>query len=1053
MNTPDSRLEGVFWTVTERPGLVLTVAIILVAVTGLGLRGLVKDTSVEAFIPPGHASLKAEDEVVEVFGLSDPVAIALITRDGSSVFDKDVLELVAKITDRLSRFPNVRPGRIRSLATESSISGDGETLEVKRYIDPYNLTADAAADARQRWRGMEAHHGTLVSDDETGTVVMADLTDQQLAADTYEAILDLTDELADGTVDIHVAGPGAVSGFLSRYIDRDARKLQPLVFILVIGFIYLAFRRITALPGPMFVVAGSTLGAMGIMGWAGIPYFAITNALPVIIVAVSVADSIHILSAVYQRREQYPHTDLRRIVVVAMADVARPITLTTVTTIAGFTGIAAVSIMPPITWFAVFAGVGIALAWLLSMSALPNLLLLVDVGRSPAFASWRENRPGALGRFLSRLAGRSRQRHRVTVIAFAVLAIMALAGAMQLRIDRSQVENFASDEPIRIADEAINGRFAGTAFLDVIIDAGKPDGLLNVEAMTAIRNLQSYFESLPHVRKTVSIVDYLGELDAALNDSVSEDATPRSLPEHDEEIGEYLFVYEISGDPTDLDEEIDGYYRSALVRGVLSARYFSESRVAVNALESWLDSNVRSDGIKATLAGNVNVGYHWMESLKLSHFKSVLLSLLLVYAASAIFFRSVGTGAIAVIPVAFTVLVLYACMGLLGIYLEPATSMFAAIALGVGVDFAIHLVDRLLRALEEHGNVANALDKALPPVARACFFNSAALALGFSVLMISDLPTLTRFGGLVTLAAVASYLTALVIVPPLFAIASLRRARQANDHQGHRRETTTLLLLFLIVISASPVALAAPMTAEDLVAQIDAREEGVAASRRIRMTLTDRRDRVDERVALVHKLRTAEARLTRVTFIEPKRRRGFAFLSREPFVEDRVDERWMFLPRQRRTRRIPPSNRGDSFFGTDFSYDDIQSELKFDSGDWRFQYGGEQSTADGTRYVLSGTPNDERIAAELGYGAFSAVIDEGTWLPLEIRFTDRAGRPLKTIEVLDWTTISGIHTPLDIRAINHQTGHRTRFEISDIEYPETLPDRLFDQRALARGLP
>lgn len=1052
MNTPDSRLEGVFWTVTERPGLVLTIVIILVAVAGLGLRGLVKDTSVEAFIPPGHASLKAEDEVTEVFGLSDPVAIALITRDGSSVFAKDVLELVAQITDRLSRFPNVRPDRIRSLATESSISGDGETLEVERYIDPYNLTADTAADARQRWRRMEAHHGTLVSDDETGTVVMADLADPQLAADTYEAILDLTDELADSRVDIHVAGPGAVSGFLSRYIDRDARKLQPFVFILVIGFVYLAFRRITALPGPIFVVAGSTLGAMGIMGWAGIPYFAITNALPVIIVAVSVADSIHILSAVYQRREQYPDTDLHRIVVVAMADVARPITLTTVTTIAGFTGIAAVSIMPPITWFAVFAGVGIALAWLLSMSALPNLLLLVDAGRSPAFVSWRENRPSALGRFLSRLAGRSRQRHRVTVIAFALLAIMASVGAMQLRIDRSQVENFASEEPIRIADEAINGRFAGTAFLDVIIDAGSPDGLLNVEAMTTIRSLQSYFESLPHVRKTVSIVDYLGELDAALNDSDSEDAIPRSLPEHDEEIGEYLFVYEISGDPTDLDEEIDGDYRSALVRGVLSARYFSESRVALTALESWLDANVRSDGIEATLAGNVNVGYHWMESLKLSHFESVLLSLLLVYLASAIFFRSAGTGAIAVIPVAFTVLVLYACMGLLEIYLEPATSMFAAIALGVGVDFAIHLVDRLQRALEEHGNVAVALDKALPPVARACFFNSAALALGFSALMISDLPTLTRFGGLVTLAAVASYLTALVIVPPLFAIASLRRARQAKDHQRQRPKATTLLLL-LIVIPASPVAFAAPMTAEGLVAQIDSREEGVAASRRISMTLTDRRDRVDERVALVHRLTTAEARLTRVTFIEPKRRRGFAFLSRESLVEDRADERWMFLPRQRRTRRIPPSSRGDSFFGTDFSYDDIQSELKFDSGDWRFQYGGEQSTANGTRYVLAGTPKDDRIAAELGYGAFSAVIDEGTWLPLEIRFMDRAGRPLKTIEVLDWTTISGIHTPLDIRAINHQTGHRTRFEISDIEYPETLQDRLFDQRALERGLP
>ena len=78
-----------------------------------------------------------------------------------------------------------------------------------------------------------------------------------------------------------------------------------------------------------------------------------------------------------------------------MVDVARPITLTTITTIAGFSGIAMTAIMPPIMWFAVFAMVGVALAWVFSILALPNLVVIINPSASPAFKSWAQDRPPA----------------------------------------------------------------------------------------------------------------------------------------------------------------------------------------------------------------------------------------------------------------------------------------------------------------------------------------------------------------------------------------------------------------------------------------------------------------------------------------------------------------------------------------------------------------------------------------------------------------------------------------------------------------------------------
>ena len=83
--------------------------------------------------------------------------------------------------------------------------------------------------------------------------------------------------------------------------------------------------------------------------------------------------------------------------------------------------------------------------------------------------------------FLVRFGALSPLRYRSILAAFLVVTAVAVFGALQLRVDRSQVENFAAQEPIRIADETINRRFAGTAFLDVDNDAA-------VEALHRVLN-------------------------------------------------------------------------------------------------------------------------------------------------------------------------------------------------------------------------------------------------------------------------------------------------------------------------------------------------------------------------------------------------------------------------------------------------------------------------------------------------------------------------------------------------------------------------------------
>lgn len=1050
MNEHKPFLAAFFRSLVNAPRLTVCLGLLLILGTATGLTRLYKDTSVDAFIPADHPSLLANDRTAEVFGLTEPIAVAVMAAEGESIFNARALALIADLTEAISDLPNVRADRVVSLATESSIRGEDGSLLVDAYL-PAGINPPAIEDLARRWRNMPPHVNSLVAADESGAVIMAELVDSGAAAETYEAVQQLVAALPATATEGHeilIAGPGAVSGFLSSYIDQDARVLQPVVFLLIMLFLYVAFRSGRALLGPLLVVAGSAGGALGVMAWQGVAYFAITNALPVILVSISVADAIHVLSAYYQLRARRPSMPLREAIVLTMTEMSRPITLTTLTTMAGFVGIGVASIMPPIQYFAWYATLGVALAWLFSIVVLPAVMMLLRLQPSPAFSAWRQQKPDRLGELLARIGAIGAAHPGQVLAVFAGLLVFAALGAAQLRVDRSQVENFATDEPIRIADERINEAFAGTAFLDVIVDVDGQGDLLERGRMQGIAELQAYMETLPHVAKTVSIVDYLSLLHYALEERTP--AEVRLLPEADGALYQYLLVYEASGDPTDFEEEIDPEYQTALVRGVLDTPLYSDSVATVEALEAYLETGLAA-GLKGTVAGDVNVSYHWMSRLEATYFVGVGLSLVLVLIMSMLAFRSVGAGLVSVVPVAFTVLLLYGLMGYLDIYLEPATSMFAAISVGVGVDFAIHLVDRLRLALRlQGGDLAAAVALAMPGTARACFFNASALGVGFSVLLLSDLPMLQRFGGLVSVAAFASFLCALIIVPALYA-AGLKFARRLSGGAGITVSLVGLAVLTGAILIASPLQ-ASQLTGIEVAERVAARAEGEAASRTIQMTLTDRRGRVRQREAIVLKLNEPTLDATRISYLAPKSVRGVTFLSRE-LEEKARDDRWLYLPATRKVRRIPASDRGDYFLGTDFTYEDVQSDLKFDVADYRFRYEGSEQRRGALLHHISGDPVSQATARALGYGAFEAWVDPTCWMPVEIRFFDLKGQALKTIHVRDVRQVSGIWTAHEVEAVNHRTGHETLFRYRAVSYPESLPADYFDSTRLSQALP
>jgi predicted RND superfamily exporter protein/outer membrane lipoprotein-sorting protein len=1038
-----------FHFITEFPRRIIALGIVFILVTGMFIPSLVKDTTIDAFIAPENAAIQYRDKVKELFGLKDPIIVALVGEGENAIYQPAPLALVRDITNAIMTMDNVDPNKVMSLATEMSIRGTETDLFVDPLIPEGLITEETAEIARNQVNAMPLYLGNLVANDGSATLIVAEVLEQRLSGKTYEAILSHVAELAPTGYAIHVAGVGAVDGYLSAYIDKDTRRMMPFVVGVIIAMMFIAFRTPRSVGLPLIIVAGTASGTIGTMAAFGIPYFAITSALPVILVGISVADSIHVLTYYYTEQKAYPNRSSREIVIHACSSVWRPLVLTSVTTTIGFAGIAVTTNMPPMMWFSVFAIVGVMTALVLTLTVLPAALSLCKPMPCKALAD--QKRGGIVTRVLNHIGSVALARPLlVNGIALAIV-IVGVMGTNNLMVERETVNNFQNGEPIRVADELINERFNGTTYLDVVIEVPDEGGLYEPEVLKKVEALQVYLESLPAIQGSVSIVDYLKQLNKALN---ADDPAYYRVPDNRDLIEQLFLVHSATGDPTDFEEEVDTNFQTALVRSNLNIGLFSTVSETVQRVESYIAREFPDDSVKASLSGRAKLDHNWLSPLKKNHFTSLGVSILLIWVAASLLFRSSVAGTITLIPVVVAILMIYAVMGVFGIWLEPATSMFAPIAIGIGVDFSIHTVERVRYYTRNKGL---SLEEAMPIVTatsgRALFYNFASIFLGFSMVLFSELPTLNRFGELTTIALASSYLMALVVVPALIAILGTGRVFKPVKQ---KRAFSMATVVFIVATSVFMVSDAgqAQDTPEGraLGEKIVARAEAENIDQTITMVLTDRRGRTKERTARMLRKTGEDQRRMIIAFSKPANIKNTAFMTHDFNESTKSDNQWLYLPALRRSRRISASDRGDYFLGTDFTYEDIKDSTKFSLSDYQFAKEGVEEIAGLVYPILILTPISDTIAKELGYSKVRVAVDEETAMPVRAEYWDTAGNKLKTIDLEDRVNLGGFWTARKITATNHKTGHMTLFALSDIDYNVDLKLSTFTERKLRTGL-
>jgi predicted RND superfamily exporter protein len=757
--------------IVAHPRPVLVVGAVVALALGSGVFKLTRNTSPDAFIPPGHPALAAKQRVDAAFGLTEPIAVGVIRDAPGGVFNPKTLALIRDVTQAIQKLPHIGPRDVLSLATESGVYFDkngeiGFDLLMKQV--PTNAAGCEAL--KKDVLSYELYQGTLVAADGSAACIVIQLRDERHADDIYHGLRDLLAKFPVNDERLVVAGEAAVRVRMGKAVSDDALRMNFIVPLVMFVLIVLAYRTVRGTLLPMCVIGAAAAFALGLMGWCGVPVFIVTNGILVVIMALSVSYSLNLVGQYYEEQLDLRGRSREEVIAAACTTLFFPVLVTSTTDFTGFLAFYFTGGMPPIMYFGLFTCAGVLGALIYSFTVLPAGLAILPLKMSRAVAKQNKSgTPDLVSALLGRMGGLIFRRRRAVLAVGAVLLGLGGWGTSKLIVNDARILAFKTHHPLVQAAKALNERFDGTTQLNIVLTASNQGALLRPEVLRQIETLEAFTETLPHVGGTHSVAGWVKRAHQRLNEEKPEFY---AIPSDPKDTKFYLDSLRAPTCPMSslLREVIDPTYTTAnLIVRMRSSEYIYERQV-IQAVEQYLAQHFQAPAWKTELAGRVNLDYHWLRMIKTSHTWGVVFSAFFTLLQTALMFRSVVAGAFCTLTVGFVCVVDYAVMGLVGIPLGVGTSMFASIAIGVGVNPAIHILDRLRLGLRAPGaDPERVFSDALAFTGYRLFFAAFVLVIGFGLLCLSEFRTLVEFGLLIGLAIGASFVVSVTLLPALVA--------------------------------------------------------------------------------------------------------------------------------------------------------------------------------------------------------------------------------------------------------------------------------------------
>jgi len=694
------------------------------------------------------------------FGNDEHVLIGIPVDDPLAL---DLLKRLATLDEAVADIETGGFTGAHSIGVAQRIEGDDGGIQVRDWSE--GGTLEAALDD-------PGVAGVLVGRDGRSVSVLVELAvDPDRTGQEGLANLDLLDDtLAEHGFSgdhVHRAGFPVLLVEMLHLAWDNLFRLLPMSVLALLLTVMAVFKRIL----PAIVSVGiSGLAMIWTMALSSLidPVFSImVTAVPLVVVVVGFSDVIHLWSAWEQ--ERLLGRPREESILASASDVGRACLLTSVTTFVGFVSLSFVP-TPMFRQMGVTLGIGVALALVLAMTLVPVLLsygldddAIEKRSAAPSKSAWGRGVVAldhALDAIIEAMSTLSSRRPWPVVVAFLVLMGAAGAGALQMNIDAELISRVDDGHKLQIDARWLSERFVGDNALQVFVDSGEPDGLLDPTLLSKLADFQDAVTALPSVDQSVSLVDGLRSMHDALG---AGDGT--TLPDTRAAVAQELLLFEMSGG-RDLDRLVDFDRQRAAIHlrlqsgGMRATRDIAHDITAMGQDALGSAVSVEATSLSALMGA-------WIERIIDGQVRGISFSVGVVTLLMVMGLRSLRLGLVSMLPNLLPLIWLGGYLGLAWGDVDTDTAVIAMLAIGIGVDDTIHFLMRYRVEAARCETRAEALQRTYAFAGRAIVMTTVVLVVGFLPCALSDYFSLRILGTLLPMVLIFAVLADLLMVPAM----------------------------------------------------------------------------------------------------------------------------------------------------------------------------------------------------------------------------------------------------------------------------------------------
>ena len=741
---------------------------LLILVLASNLKNISFEGSYRIWFGENSKTLQDYDNFRLTFGNDDAVTITF--KDENGIFNKKALGAIKDITDKLWQTKYIT--RVDSLTSYQYVyasKDDPDEVLVEDFIyDIQNRDEKYFLNRKQIAINDPQTKGSFISEDGTTAMISARLVpkageSEDISSELMKLVHDIVDPIQEQTnYKFYLNGGAALTTAFVQIAQDDGSTFTPLVVVSVMILLILLFRKVSGALIPMVVVVFTVLFVLSIQVLLGYKLNNFTANIPVFIIAIGIADAVHIyiIWLMYRKNGLDNKTSVQKTLEKNLV----PIFLTSLTTSIGFASLA-ISKLIPIATLGIATASGAIIAFVLSVTLMPALLLLLnkDVKISENI---NDNEKDYIieDKYIKFSQFIIKNDIKIVLITGFIFFVFAL-GLFKVVVDSNTIRYFDKEVEIRKATEFTMKNLTGPMAYEIVVDSGEKNAIKDPKFMREVQKFyDEYQNKFSEIRHMSSLLDVVKQFNKVMNGGKEEFYT---VPVSKELVAQYLFFYSMSlPQGMEISDKMDIEQRLLRLTTRVDLVDTSKDLEMIKWAQDWWEKSDYS----AKILG-LTIMFAYMQSdVTDTLIYSISIALALVSVMMLIIFKNIRLLVIFLIPNVLPMILIVGIMGWLGMNIDIGVAIAGAIVLGVAVDDSIHFFYKYFDGKNKGLDIVNNLAYVYKFAGNAILFTTIILSLSFMIFMKSEFAPNYAFGVVTAMALFIAFICDIFLLPALLSL-------------------------------------------------------------------------------------------------------------------------------------------------------------------------------------------------------------------------------------------------------------------------------------------